>query len=318
MTLRLTLVTVAICLLTALAHPNSAPGASPIAKPTPVGLQYDEITRMAIPPATPIPVGAFQSDYAAIMNPSAQSASAAGYSDEMAAAMKAAGVKMPASMSNMMSGALLRYAYFKGWVRVDDPVKQTAEIRKCDIHQFVELNLQKKTYSVSGQSMMQQETAAGAAASGPAMYGTIKMVVASKGTALGPQSIDGVATNGYNLVNSMSITDVTGNCGQKGLMTTLMTEYVSGIHQPRAFCPMALTGMPYGGSCKPTMTNHASGAVPASDRLVMYSKMASLPPGVTDPNAAVGAFVMERGNVKVLFLPDAQALFTVPKDFTKE
>ncbi|GAC1499328.1 MAG: hypothetical protein NVS1B14_02760 [Vulcanimicrobiaceae bacterium] len=316
MTLRLSLFAGALLIVLAFAHPNSAPGASPMPKPTPVGLQYDEITRMAIPPATPIPVGAFQADYAAIINPSPESAS--GVDEEAAAAMKAMGIKVPTSMNSRMAGTLLRYAFFKGWIRVDDVVKHTAEIRKCDVHQFIQLDLQKKTYRIGDRSLMDQQASGagdGAASNGS---GTITMVMTRKGTPLGPQTIEGVKTNGFTMMTSMNITQATGGCGEKGAMSMVETQYVSGIHQPRAFCPMRATGMPYSASCKPTITNHASGAVPPSDRLIMYSKMGSLPPGSTDPNSVVSALVMERGNVKVLFLPDAQALFSIPADFTKE
>jgi len=316
MTLRLSLFAGALILVLALTHPNSAPGASPVPKPTPVGLQYAEITRMAVPPATPIPVGAFQADYAAIVNPGTESA--AGVDEETAAAMKAMGIKMPASMNSMMSGKLLRYAFFKGWIRVDDLVAHTPERRKCDVHQFIELNLQKKTYRVGDRSLMDQEVSGAGRGPEANASGTITMAMTRKGAPLGPQTIDNVKTNGFTMMTSMNITQATGGCGEKGAVSMVETQYVSGIHQPRAFCPMRATGMPYSGSCKPSITSHASGAVPPSDRLVMYSKMASLPPGSTDPNSAVGAFVMERGNVKVLFLPDAQALFAIPADFTKE
>lgn len=323
MILRLSLLAVILGLIVAIGHPAAAPGSSPVARPTPVGLQYDEITKMPMPPATAPPVGSFQADYAAMLHPAAASdASADDANDpELQAAMKAAGVKMPAMM--MSGGQLQRFAFYKGWIRVDDVLKHTAEIRKCDRHQFIELNLEKKTYHINNQSAMEQEVASAGAAAGmhdAGGSGSITMVMSRKGTALGSATIDGVATKGYSLTNTMTISQVTGNCGQRGSFSSISQEYVSGIHQPHTFCPMRPSGAPgmMGTGCKPSVTMHDSGGpTPASDRLVMYSKMGMMAPGSHDAEP-VSWFVTERGNVKVLYLSDAEALFAIPADFTKE
>lgn len=326
MTMRLTLLALVLGCFVAFGHPTASNGSSPTAKPTPVGLQYDEITKMPMPPATPPPVGNFQADYAAVLHPPAASASSDDANDandpDMQAAMKAAGVKMPAMM--MGGGQLQRFAFYKGWIRVDDIMKHTAEIRKCDRHEFVELNLDKKTYRIDNRSLLEQQS--GAAMSGGNMHdeggsGTITMVMTRKGSSLGAATIDGVATKGYSLTNTMTISQVTGKCGEKGSFSSISEEYVSGIHQPHTFCPMrpsGTAGMPMGMACRPSVTMHDSGGpVPAADRLVMYSKMGMMAPGSRDATP-VSWFVTERGNVKMLYRADAEALFAIPAGFTKE
>ena len=318
MTIRLTLLAVCLFLVAIFVAPKAAPSAVPHPTPTPVGLQYDEINRMAIPPATPPPPGAFAPDYAAIINPPAQANSDDQPDAEAAAAMKAMGIKMPGGMPNFMKGDLKRWAFYKGWIRVDDVVAKTAEIRKCDLHQFIELDLNKKTYRLSDQSAADAAAAQGGQGQrmGP---GTAVFTVKRVGTALGPMTLEGVATKGYHSSLAMNMTNASGSCEKGSGSTSFETQYVSGIHEPRAFCPMNRNefGMAMGG-CKPTMKMQNSGAIPPRERLVMYSKVATLPPGASDESAAVSAFVTERGNVKVLFMPDATALFTIPRDFTKE
>lgn len=313
--MRFTLLAVVVFVAAALAMPQSGPGAVPKAAPTPVGLQYDEIARMAVPPATPPPPGSFGADYAKLMNP-AQSASED--EDPAAAAIaKAMGGKMPPGM-NFMQGKLTRYAFYKGWVRTDDVLAKTAEIRKCDVHQFIALDLAKKTYHLSDRSaddMNAGQEAAPGAQTGP---GTAVFTVSRKGASLGPMTLEGVATNGYRSVSSMNITKATGSC-QQGTFSSIQTEYVSGIREPHAFCPLNRNamGMPETGGCKPTMKAQSSGAIAPAGKLVMYAKTAMLPAGSTDENASGSAFVTQRGNVKVLYLTDAAPLFSIPADFTK-
>ncbi len=303
-------------------NPTAAPSAVPTAKPTPVGLQYDEIVRMAVPPGTPPPPGSFQPDYAAILHPAANPDDT--IDADAAAAMKSLGIKIPGGIPGFGNGTLARYAFYKGWVRVDDLVAHTAEIRKCDVRQFIELDLNKKTYHMESSSTAATPSFGnvGAQAGSAGEPGAASMTISRKTSGLGPMTLEGVATKGYSVVNTMTIARATGSC-QNGNFTSIQTEYISGIRQPRAFCTLSNPAIDAGmgsstGGCRPTFSYRNVGPAPPSDRLVMYSRMAILPPNATGESAAVSAFVTERGNVRVLYQPDAVALFTVPADFTQQ
>src|SRR5271155_1691292 len=167
------------------------PAAAVAATPTPVALQYDEITRMVMPPATPPAPGSFQVDFQAIMsNATATTASAPGsepasptpaphhhglgslvgsimsgtvpesnggessggdQGDQGSGAMAGMGGMGGGQQmrQRMRMGTLTRLAYYKGWIRTDDPVMQTATISKCQEHQFISLDLAKKTYRIT-------------------------------------------------------------------------------------------------------------------------------------------------------------------------
>ena len=282
------------------------------ATPTPAALQYDEINRIAVAPATPPPAGSFPADYQALI--------AAGNVE--GGGIEAAAKKM---MQRMKVGALSRYAYYKGWIRTDDPMAQTAVIEKCQEHQYINLDLAKKTYSIatvqppcpSSIPSMGGNTMGG----GPPQQqpGTVDMTMSGTSKSLGPLTIDGIATVGSDNNVSMSMANATGSC-QNGSFSMAMTKYVSQIHVPRAFCPLPKTMSAGGmaqrnGGCQPHMHFSGSGnPMNDMDRLVMYSLMDTANAG----GRGGAAIVIERGNVKWFSGADADALFSIPPDFTKQ
>lgn len=168
----------------------------------------------------------------------------------------------------MRYGVLTRYTYYKGWVRTDDPVAQTAVIQKCDQHQYVALDLAKRTYTITSTqpTCNTSPTAMSDHATGaPSAPGTEDMTVKSTAQNLGPLTIDTVPTNGADMAVEMSITNATGSC-QGGAMQMSSKQYISRIAIPRAYCPivhqmpMAQGAMASSGGCKPTM--HVAGKGP--------------------------------------------------------
>ncbi|MGB6985760.1 MAG: hypothetical protein WBD74_07265 [Candidatus Aquilonibacter sp.] len=152
--------------------------------PTPVALQYDEISRVIMAPGTPPAPGAFAADYQLAMSAPPPQATPSniqtpaprphgivgslsgvipgmpgGSNTEEGAPGDASGAGgpgmhgMPAGTMTMMNimrtGHLVRYTFYytKGWIRQDDPVAQTATISKCNEHVFITLDLAKKTYT---------------------------------------------------------------------------------------------------------------------------------------------------------------------------
>jgi hypothetical protein len=326
------------------------------ATPTPVALQYDQIVRMVIPPATPPAPGAFPADYAAITGvpagaapPDASAATATpapqkhggiggllstvmGGQPPSGGSQDANDSGMPAgamdAVNAMRKGALTRYTYYKGWLRTDDVVHQTAVISKCQEHQYITLDLAKKTYTMTntkpacntspqmpmGPHHTQVENEA---------PGTVDMTVTNSVQNLGPLTIQAIATSGYDNTLQMSMTNAKGSC-QNNSMGMNMEQYISKIPLPHQYCPLPQGAGSYDpssvvvhGGCKPTMHTSGSGAAMLEmDKLVMFSKMSFNAAG-GDSHMGGFAQVTERGNVKWYSGATADALFTVPPGFTK-
>ena len=309
------------------------------ATPTPAALQYDEISRFVLPPATPPPPGSFVADYQTIVgSASASPAPQHGLGSLLGSMLgpNASGA-IDSAMSAMREGHLTRYTYYRGWIRTDDPVAQTATISKCDQHQFIALNLAKKTYTVTNTQpacptpMMPASRPQPETPQTPAPPGTVDMTVKSTSQNLGPLAIDNVATTGSAGSVSMSMTNATGSC-HDGAMQMNLTQYVSTIAVPRAYCPLPhmasspeeiVRGRSPGGGCRPTMHLQGSGsAIGWSEntlgRLVIYQRasMGAGNPDQQDRTAGM-AMVTQRGNVTWLSGAPAEALFTIPPGFTQ-
>lgn len=330
-------------------HKNLAVAATP----TPVALQYDQIVRVIIPPATPPAPGAFQADYAAIAGAPAGAAPAgapaatptpqpkhgglggllssvmsgqppSGGQDESGGGM---GGAMDA-MNAMRKGTLTRYAYYKGWLRTDDVVHQTAVISKCQEHQYITLDLAKKTYTMTNTKPACNTTPhmpmgpRGTQVENEAP-GTVDMTVTNSVQNLGPMTIETIATTGYDNTLQMSMTNATGSC-QNNSMGMNMEQYISKIPLPHQYCPLPQGANSYDpssvvvhGGCKPTMHTSGTGAgMFEMDKLVMFSKMSFNAAG---GQSHMGGFaqVTERGNVKWYSGAAADALFSIPPGFTK-
>lgn len=303
-------------------------GAAVAATPTPAALQYDEITRVIAPPASPPPPGAFADDYQTI----ASTTPAPAHHGLLAFAGRAMD-----AYQGIRRGQLTRYAFYRGWVRTDDPLAQTATIEKCDRHQYVRLDLAKKTYAISSSALPCPTTSAmPASESGQAQAseppGTVDLTISGTAANLGPMTIDGIATTGADRKLELSLTNATGSCKNGDLKMT-MTQYVSSIGVPRRFCPLPktaaaspldiATGMH--GGCKPAIHTQLHGLNLGfgndGNRIVMYSRMAFGGGSFDGSNATaqqggIGT-VTERGNVKWFSGAAAEALFAIPAGFTQ-
>lgn len=286
---------------------------------TPAALQYDQIVRMVMPPATPPAPGSFQADYATVTG--APGASETGNDSRAPAAMMEA-------INAMRKGTLTRYAYYKGWLRTDDVAHQTAVISKCQEHQYITLDLAKKTYTMTNTKPACNTTPQMPMGPHPSQVeneapGTVDMTVTNSVQNLGLLTIETIATNGYDNTLQMSMTNATGSCSNNS-MGMNMEQYVSKIPLPHQYCPLPQganssdpSSVVVHGGCKPTMhtSGNAAGIFDA-DKLVMFSKMTFAPAGA---ESRMGGFaqVTERGNVKWSSGAEAEALFTIPPGFTK-
>ena len=309
-----------------------AAAARPSPTPTPVAIAYDEINRMAFGQVTPPPVGSFSPDYdrivASIQSAAQQPSRPGGIAGMLSRAMGVPG-NLENPMEAMQNGTLKRYTFYwvRGWIRVDDPATHTATIYKCKEHQTIYLDLAKKTYRIAndsgetGSSQAPPQTGEGNPYAQQMMQpGTATMTVTAKAAALGPKTVEGIATRGYDSTNALAMTNATGSC-RNGSFNSHVVEYISNINEQRPYCP--LPGRPsegatrYGGpvgGCKPKVIVHQSGSVrPDPNKLAMY-RMSSF--GTAQGQG--GAMVLERGHVTWLYNPDIPPLFEIPKDFTQQ
>ena len=222
-----------------------------------------------------------------------------------------------------MNGRAVRYTFYytKGWIREDDIAAQRATISKCPEHQFITLNLATKTYKITDTSPKGCNTTPQGGAGRPggfgAQPGTMDVNLQSTDKDLGPKTVESIPTNGTDSAVDMSMTNATGSC-MNMKMNMRRVAYISGIRKPRAYCPLVTGGytggvMPSGamGGCKPTMHSSGSGGGMGmmSDNLEMWV--------LSIFNGGAGS-LMERGQVAWLYKPQADPLFSVPKDFTEE
>jgi hypothetical protein len=347
---------VAFAVLIAPAVPSAAP---------PPGLAYDEIVRV-VSGATPPPPGAFAADAAAIASSPSPSPTPAprrrGFGLNIGAVLSGGGPGavasdaagnaadnsvqqslgpsfggLAAAARGYLQPRLLRYAFWNGWERVDDPAAQTATIRKCDLRQVIKLDLAAKTYVVYDPSAEPTPAAAlPPAARGrqappdPQQPGTAVGTLAEVTKSLPPQRIENYPTTGYDSTTTFSTAQSTGSCRNTSASIETI-QYLSALQQPTVTaCPIRRAPLPTTASevvtpttgCRPTFSATRSGPTPPTSRLALYS-LVEIGGGPTPAPQSAGTpvpsgfgFLTERGNLKPLGPADA-ALFAVPADFTK-
>jgi hypothetical protein len=334
-------------LLVALFLPLIAAVPRPTPTPTPVALQYVEISKMVMPGGEQPQPGTFSADLQAATGSAGTATNNTSDAATPTPAPRRRGIgsvlgsvltgnPMPGgppggqtgSMPNpagMMGGAnhATRYTYYytKNWIREDDIARQISTITKCPQHQIITLNLQNKTYKIVDTSARGCD--AGSAPTGgghvpgfSSAPGTVDITVKSAAKNLGPKTVEAIATTGSDSSIDMSMANATGSC-RNMTMQMRRIQYVSGIHKPRAYCPLSSApsgmmmpgGKPNMGGCKPTMHSSGGGGMMTSgDNLEMW---------VLTIMNQVDA-LMERGQVAWLYKPQADPYFEIPAGFTEE
>uniref|UniRef100_E6Q2J1 Uncharacterized protein n=1 Tax=mine drainage metagenome TaxID=410659 RepID=E6Q2J1_9ZZZZ len=313
----------------------------PTPTPTPVALQYDQIVRMLMPSATAPPPGSFDESYRQLMaiaeatpSPAPAHRGFSGFGGMLARGMMKHAMGSVSSVQSMMAtmrdGSLERMTYYKNWVRTDFPVQHTATIEKCDLHETIYLDLAKKTYRIA-----KDNAGCGGATASPApmpnMPGTMMnmapgsatMTLSATQSDLGTKMLEGYRTHGSQARITMSMTGATGSC-RNGSSGMTIVRYLSGIDKWRAYCPLPrVPGMPPisvqgaidRGGCKPrvvTKSGAAFGLMAGGAQLALY-RLLEMQNG---SSATIGS-LLERGNIRWLYRPEAERLFSIPSDFTR-
>ena len=117
---------------------------------------------------------------------------------------------------------------------------KSATIRKCDLHEIVELDLDKKTYrivdttpkpdSVPSPAPKAWRRTAPDEAPGTAVLEMTRVV-----RALGAMLIDGINTQHFQSTSMIAMTQATGSC-RDGSYSVARDESLSGFAQPHAIC----------------------------------------------------------------------------------
>ena len=241
-------------------------------------------------------------------------------------------MEMQAMMNLMRYGHLVRYTFYytKRWVRIDDIATQTATISQCPQRRFITLDLAHHTYRVTTgkdggcAGMTGAMTGPSNARAADARPGTGDLRMTRSSTGLGPKRLDGIATTGTRTTSTMSMTNATGSCQNSDFaMTTI--AYISSIHKPRAYCPIAIVthdmpsrpeAMVASGGCKPTIHGAVAGAaLPGAGTLLAMYRLRTTSSSQMRGHAM--SMLTERGNVAWLYKPQADPLFTIPPGFTE-
>ncbi|HEY9084765.1 MAG TPA: hypothetical protein VIN40_02300 [Candidatus Tyrphobacter sp.] len=308
---------------------SSASAAAPRITPTPVALQYEQISRFVLT-GTPPPPGAFQDDRASIMaSANAPQSQHHGLFGNIMNSVQTA----ESAMQSLQNGFLSRTTYYRNWVRTDDLVHQTATITKCELHQYIELDLAHHTYKItSTEPSPQPAPAPGNYSSGTTTMnagapGTVDMTVTASSQNLGARTIEQIPTHGRSSSVSLVMANATGSC-RNGSMSMDMEEYISGVGIPRPYCPIPhLSNVPTSpqeyvvrGGCRPRFHGSASGmsafgSHDTGSRLAMYTRMRF---GAGQTQGQGMQMVTESGNVRWLYKPEADAFFSIPPGFTRQ
>ena len=317
---------------------------APAAQAASGGVAYDEIAKTIMsgsgggqPQPGNYVNGSFAADFQAAVNVGGPPKMGHGILNVIMHAQETAN-KMMAMLKN---GIPSTHYFLNGWERNDDPVNQTAIIYRGDLGEKIQLDLAKKTYSITKIGELPEQTPPPvpppSGQSGPQPSpepGTAKMTVSASTAALGPKTIDDQPTNGYRMSFKLAVTQATGSCSN-GSFATSFTEYISRYSEPAMALPNGKTqirknpmtdpqAMSVKPGCKPTITaNTKTGPTPPAGKLALWTFM-NMSGTMGAPQAQQGqgganntfGFLVERGNVRTLGSSDA-SLFEPPADFKK-
>ncbi len=251
--------------------------------------------------------------------------------------------RMMAGMQNMGAmfehGTAERHYYGTTKFRTDNLALGTGDITDCAARTLTHLDLNAKTYHVTSLDEPQAPPHPGHdnAAPGPAATddGT-KIAIDLTTKALGPLTVEGVATNGYSMNMKMTVTKADG---ESSTSNQTITAYYSNMAEPEGSCPAAHMPMAMGGMGAMGGGGMRGGAAMAQMMLAMqainghgdsrFKVTTSGPPlpsgklamwqmmSMTGGDGSRGGFgiVTERGNVHPV--SDGDPAFGVPDGFTK-
>jgi hypothetical protein len=295
------------------------------------GLAYDSVTRfkMGGDPAGVQP-GSFATDFEQASQVRAKEPSGGGGMFGMAKqAMEAA----QGAAAIFQNGVAQRHYIAGARERTDDIAQQKATITDCAARTITTLDLAKKTYRVV--SMDQPVQTGTPSPSKPQPVPTddgSKVAIVLTTTSLGPKTISGDPTNGYNLDMKMTTTKPNGESKTTDIS---MTSYYSNYAEPHLTCPRAESAAdrgPAAGAMASYSTAmralagnskdgrfkvSASGPALPAGRLSLFDVFAPKPEAGANEGPKGGfGMVLERGHVRTI--ADGDPVFSVPSDFTKE
>jgi hypothetical protein len=290
-------------------------------------LGYDSVTKIQMAQSTsdaPAAPGTFQTDFQAASN--VPKSTAHGMFGKMIANMQNMGTMFK-------TGTAERHYYGSTKFRTDNVGLGTGDITDCTARTLTHLDLNAKTYHVT--SLDQPETpssGSGHAAPGPAATddGT-KMAIDLTTRALGPMTIENVATNGYDM--NMKIT-VTKADGESSSFNEDMVSYYSSMADPHTNCPEQHLSMGPGAGAgaggasmaQMMMAMQAINGKGSDSRFKITTSGPPLPGGklamwqlmsMKGAGGSGGGFGMEIERGDVHQLSDGDPAFSVPADFTK-
>ena len=335
------------------------------------GIQYDEISRSILPGATPPPPGAFAADLALVHDgkivsenpmmaqmpsapamPKLSPLSFLGAIFNPAAALLSLGTQalmggimggmtggMMSKYRNYESGQLEHVTYYGTMARAEN--RATGHILITDIgkqRQF-DIDPAARSYRAMNFSDMAVAPVPQTGKSG----GTATVTVDAHSIKSAGQPIEGVATDMYETVEDVVVSNASGTCRNMHMRFDTVQFVATTLAAPSGSSSTfdqlmrSRPEMAAGPNCAAQVAVHTDGVAPPADRLIIYSRMTmSMPemqaqlkeeaakaqpqgqklPDWMSSGAMSFSMVTERGNVRPVAPADASALFVVPAGFT--
>ena len=339
----------AVVLIAFSAHPASGNGMqrSVHPTPTPLFLQYGEISRTLLASA-PVPApGSFPADYAAIeqaLNAPAPHGMGGLLGNIMGGKLAATMQSGNAAMMAMRYGTLTQYTYVHNCYRVDYPGYKTAVVHKCGKHGIFTLELPQKKWCYGDRPFGCQQVTTGYGSGGGSggstrggmghpQQGLADIKISSSRHSLGPKTIVGYPTQGTAVAMHLTSSNATGSC-RAGETTFAVQRYASTIEKPRPYCPLPgvkrvrlpnPSFLPAMGGCKARRTSESLGSngLGAGKQLSLYTLMTfeggGTMGGAMPHQGPAGKMhvLKERGNIQWLTKEQVKPLFVVPPGFTQ-
>jgi|GEM_PF-844326 len=304
-------------------------GASPV-----TGMSYDEVMKFSMgADASAIQPGDFDSDFQTASQPQPPPKGGGGMFGGIAAAMQQAA----GAMAMFKTGTATRHYIAGGKERVDYPAMQQATITDCDARTITKLDLKNKTYSVTSMDHpIPPSTGRGRSSPNatPVNDDGSKISLVLTNRALGPRTIAGIATDGYQSNVAMTVTRPNGDTSTSNMA---LTENLARMSTVSLICPTAgmlgaqgaaamgagqyaalMRAMSLSGK-DARFTMSATGPTLPTNRFPLFLIVAFSGQGGGSQNASgqsgTLAIATQRGHVTSVRSDDA--IFSVPPDFTK-
>jgi hypothetical protein len=302
---------------------------APAAAAPATGMSYEEVMKFAMGgDASTLQPGDFDSDFQTASQPAPAPKGGGGMFGGISAAMQQAA----GAMAMFKTGIATRHYVAGTKERVDYPAMQQATITDCGARTITKLDLKNKTYTVTSMDHPITPSAGRGRPSANAPSANddgSKVAIALSNQALGPRTIAGITTDGYQSNVAMTVTRPNGDTGTSNMA---LTEYLARMSAVSLVCPAAgmlgaqgaaamgmgqyaalMRAMTLSGK-DPRFTMSATGPALPTNRFSLFLVVTISGQG---RGGQSGSFAIASQRAHVASVRSDDGIFQVPADFTK-